>query len=943
MSANLTEIESSVDGLLQENISAESKESLLISPNRKIRVFVSSNCKKDKYKEIRKELKNKIEGTGLADVYLFEDKKAATLSAGDHYSWELEDSDVCIFLIDNADGVSSGVQEEVDIVKKYKIKALYYFCDERKKKKTALEKSLIGAQFAKTQTVHTFSDLSNDSFCALIDDITNIYHYYCKGKLVRKENEDEESQSISATEGYQLPLIPKATVNNVDKCRDYILKFVLGYSRGKFPGEVEKTSEFDKWGRKFLPILFEGKSIEDFNVALYMEALKQQQDSGYHQIVNIRWKAIQKYFTGDIESCIEQLESALKLAKGSKQPDWVIKDILVDLRNQQITRCAEKNEYADMTAQKELTKSNEELYYPTLDRLHDSLYEKYAEGLYEEKIESPYATSLGGSLNSYGDLLASSLVVSMYNGSLTHILLIYKRIKELVFYFSTKYSNWNLRLNLYKLAIFNGTEKEIKGIQNSYPEVLNNLTCDEATSIMEFCRNHPIKYKRLNSELLAFGAVGYFLDDKRFEEKEKYIIGEIHAWLNAPNYTVGRNIFVCLSGVAHRMSQESLSGICCEFIDKHCCNQYMDMFKFIARYIDLNKMSDESAQDLVQHICRIISNEKERKFVERTPAFLYVLRNQSSVLTGKIDEGVKEHLPDFYENTYRLETTTDKKVLTEFIQEYVDVIKKRNETQGKDGTYAGYSTRVIATVRNILAWYDNKYDEKLMDKLISAVAETILVSKEGISTKLDAVSLLICIVLKCPEDYTRNQEVFEKIFAQREDIDTSDHGIFSSNMGSISLKIGLEFLYISMGKDVYSNVIELMPYIGDNIATTNAVCRLALEYLELSDDVKLPDRVEDIMLQYVLQWLHSENLDVRCCATRMLLTMVHNADNYGILNKQLISLIDTDGAYVKNLIIRNLYKTNGITDDTRDYIFSKCKHDANYVVRMVCDEVEKGD
>ena len=33
---------------------------------------------------------------------------------------------------------------------------------------------------------------------------------------------------------------------------------------------------------------------------------------------------------------------------------------------------------------------------------------------------------------------------------------------------------------------------------------------------------------------------------------------------------------------------------------------------------------------------------------------------------------------------------------------------------------------------------------------------------------------------------------------------------------------------------------------------------------------------------------------------------------------------------------------NGIADGTKDYIISKCKYDANFVVRMVCAEVEKG-
>lgn len=66
------------------------------------------------------------------------------MPAGVHYTWALQDSDICISLIDNADGINPGVQVEIDTVKKHNIKALYYFCDETQKEKTTLEQSLMG-------------------------------------------------------------------------------------------------------------------------------------------------------------------------------------------------------------------------------------------------------------------------------------------------------------------------------------------------------------------------------------------------------------------------------------------------------------------------------------------------------------------------------------------------------------------------------------------------------------------------------------------------------------------------------------------------------------------------------------------------------------------------------------------------------------------------------
>ena len=948
MGVRLTGISTPVGGVSWEYTKAEERSAPLpISPGQKIKVFISSICGVEKYDKVRAELKKAIERTQLVDVYTFESRGASTLPAGDHYILALEDSDICIFLIDNADGIKAGVQAEIDTVKKHNIKALYYFCDETQKEKTALEQSLMGARFAKSKSVHSFSELSREGAQALIDDIVAVYHYYCTGRIVLNSGENDEIQAVDVvgTEKYQLPIIPKSTLKNVDKCRDYFLKFVLGYSRGRYPGEMENTSEFDDWGLQFLPILFEGKSIKYFNTAMYLDALKAQQDDGHYQVVQIRWQAIQAYFAEDIKKCVEYLETALSLAKETNQPTWVIKDILVDLRNVHWTCCTARNEYSDTPAQKELTESSEELYYPILDRIHESLHEKYIEGLYKKKIGSPYSVTIGNNLDPYGEMLASSLIVSMYNGSLTHILLIYEKVRDFVFYLSCKYDDWNLRLNLYKLAIFAGNEKEIKGIQDSFPEVLNNLTADEAKSIMDFCLNHPIKYKRLSSQLLAFGSVGYFLDDKYYESYEKSIVSEIKSWLNSdtPVVAIGQDIFRCLSGVAYRMSQDILSEICCQFIDRHYSRWYMDMFKFIATRIDLRKMSDSSAKALVEHINYVLDNEKERVQIEYSPAFLCVLRKQNRALTEGMDKRIAKYLSGYYEGIYKLETTENKnRDMPAFVKEYIERIRKSNETQGKDGVYFGYGAREIATVRSILLEKGLMCDGNTMDMLVSVVADTLLISKEGISAKLDAIALLICLAVKYPEDYTRNQGVYEKLFAQQNAIEAADNSIISSNIDSISLKIGLQLLYISMGKDVYADILELMPYIQGNVTTTIAVTNLIVEYLENSDDVMLPARVEAAILQNVLQWLHSEYTDIRWNATRILLTMSRNPENSGIVNHQLVNLIDSDRVYIKNLIIRHLHKMNGITDGTKEYIISKCKQDANFVVRMVCDEVEKG-
>ena len=144
-----------------------------------------------------------------------------------------------------------------------------------------------------------------------------------------------------------------------------------------------------------------------------------------------------------------------------------------------------------------------------------------------------------------------------------------------------------------------------------------------------------------------------------------------------------------------------------------------------------------------------------------------------------------------------------------------------------------------------------------------------------------------------------------------------------------------------MGIDTYTDILELMPYIQNDVPTTIVVTRVIAEYLEVNDDVTFPQKIESIILQNVLQWLCSDQLDIRWNATRILFTLARNPENSSIVNHRLISLVDSDNVYIKNLIMRNIYKMDEITAQTREYIVSKCENDACFVVRKVCKEIKE--
>ncbi|MCI8506672.1 MAG: hypothetical protein HFI67_10855 [Lachnospiraceae bacterium] len=184
-------------------------------PGEKIKVFISSICGEPRYDKVRTELKNAIEGTNLAEVYLSEANPALSLPMEVHDAFALEGSDLCIFLIDNADGVAPEVQKQIDLAKKYGIKEVYYFCDGRSLEQTVLEKNLTGIVGIRKETVHKFQEVSQNGGAALMNDIVSVYRNYCGGNIILKsENEEFQKIGVAGTES-----VPASTLLKIDNIR----------------------------------------------------------------------------------------------------------------------------------------------------------------------------------------------------------------------------------------------------------------------------------------------------------------------------------------------------------------------------------------------------------------------------------------------------------------------------------------------------------------------------------------------------------------------------------------------------------------------------------------------------------------------------------------------------------------------------------------------------
>ena len=918
----------------------------MVAPNKKIDVFISSACGdgRERYNDIRQQLKVIIEGTGLADVYLFEDEEASTLSAGKHYLYQLEDSDLCIFLIDNADGVFAGVQKEIHCANKHNIKSLYYFCDQQSKDETPLQKSLKGVNFVKTKVIHSFEDFIEHGAQGLIDDIILIYKSYCSGRLIAIDSDE-----ITDTQGFKLNdgnartalVAPKTIINNADKCKAYFHKLVTNHDP-----KIEKTNALDDWLAQALPILFENKTINNYNVSLFLKELQKHQSPEHFEVTSRRWDAIQAYFLGDLQSSVSLLEDALRRAKDLDLPDWLIKDILIDLRNQRGYLEESRNTYiVDDEVQKEINQSDQAIYYPLIDRIQNNLNEKYIQGALKEKIKSPFTVSMGHSVDQYTDLLASSYVVAMYNGSLTHLVLIYNQIKLLSFYLCQMFDDWSVRLLLLKTSIINYSAKEIDGITKAFPEILVKLSNRDAAEIVSFCNNKVIPYQRLIARLYALKVVGYYLDDPGFAALTGEIFAEINIWFQDQNKNVlvGGSLFSCLGNVAERLDQDVMAEICCQAIENSLKRFYDDMFEFISGHIDINQLSDLVRQRLLSNIISVICDGETAQNTNNLSHALIKFRKQSRAHTDELDKVISERLSEFYGGIYKLETTEDEeRDLPEYLLKYIKSINERNAEQGQNGTFFSYVDRPHLIIRSILINSGFGCNEEVIDSAFRAASETLLSDKQDMETKCEAIDLLTYLSMKYPELLIRNNAIVETLRDQRVIIQTGYGPMFLSNITDEVLKFSSLFLYHCFGEKTWLQMIEILPLIQNDISAQIRVSKMIQSFLEVDETGPIDVNLESIFLQQALIWAASENLNVRWHAIKILILLLRNPSNADIVCGQLVRSVDVDNLYIKNLILRESSKSELIDTATRDYIFLKCEIDSNYMVRKTCSELKNG-
>lgn len=904
----------------------------------KISVFISSCCDESKYNPIRHDLSEKLKKTGLFDVYCFEEEGSSTLSAEEHYRLALRDCDVVIFLIDNADGVPEGVLKEINDAKKFEKKALFYFCTEQSKKPTLIQHNLTGPQASKYSNVEKFKDLPEQGFQGLLNDISLIYHYYCKNPLSIHTKEDENN--IETTDVFVEKLdsaIPKEILE-LPKTAEKLLYEALGESYVKNNYLDKHQSKLDIYAENFLHILFNSLKVDEFNWNGFIDELKKEEFlNPLLPIIEIRFEVIKNYFKGNLDACIDKTEQCLKLAREQIVAKWFEKDLLIDLRNLKIWHGDINNTIEYFEVQNTLNEDKEALYYPVLDRFSYNFNERCMKNLYKDDIASPYTSTIGSTLDLFGKQLASIFVVALCHGSLSQLLMIYDHMQTFTYYLSCRYNNWSIQRNLLKFAIFNGKNKDVDGLLKKYPLLTIQMSAEDASQIMDFTNNQPISYRRYKSQLIGIGAVGYFLSDNDFEQWSTIIFSNTYQWLDSLEAcsSVGNLIIRSVEKIQGRVPTEKIISLTMSYFKKRVSRWYGDLFKLIGNTVNINKIKTDKAQELINEICCIIKDDtnRDRGYINNL-IYLASWRVQNKDLTEDLDKLIQSVLPDFNKKQYLLNSVENvQKQMPDFVDYYLTTISRNNEVQGQNGCYMGKISRDYYVLRNILMDDNYKVSKKELKRIVSVASDTFLKSNETIAIKTDALEMLLFIVLKYDSVVEENNNVFNTLQNTTFDSITYwDDSEWSNNLELISLKLAYKLLMLSLGKKETISIIDILTNPGLNDRTQLRCLEVITNYVEW---VKKPIKSEIIpyIAMYTIDFLKNDIIQCRLYATRIILNLVDMNEYRELANRQIIDRIDNDNFLIKNLIQRNLDQHKGINESTKDYVIKQCSIDGNYLVR----------
>lgn len=916
----------------------------------KVKVFISSRCKdkcsscedrnsnctypnsgsRNKYAVARKALGTLLEETNIVDAYIFEDS-AGSRPPEDIYLSKLDDSDLCIFLIDNADGVSKGVLRERKRARDRNKKSLYFFCNETQKEPTPLQNEIRSESRETYKEVPLFSDIVDQAYRAVMEEIVDIYREYCAGRLVPPST--NEIQSGTPSQLVSSYTLDRRLVSGFEKTKSELQKLVQPTEH-----EVPASSPLDEHASRLLRVLTgqEKSSTLDFK-DLRNNLAMVYRESPIRDLVLLRVEAVSAYLSGHLHKCLRLLNEAYKQSESEASiPTWLKNDILIDSRYIEFLIGETKNRLFFKTdSQSRLDQSPESVYYPLVDRYDSSLYKGILNKHHTKLLSSPYSTNF----MSYSlDLenLAGTFIIALLHGSLVHLLQVRQRLTDVITAFSLVYqSGPKMYVELIRLLLLEQDDRGIARIMDTLDRASGLLSATDVDRMLSSVETISIPHRRLISKCLLLKHFGSYMSDSSFDILSREIVDEIDKWISNRRrlLVLGNCLFDALRAVVYRAESEEAIRVSFRVLQQGL-KRWFDEALGVITGVDPARIPTDIGKKLTEWLINAIGDNSIREHLHDIQRVLIFARRLAEDCPKALDHAVEKHLPDFFTGDYSLAAIPKVHTLAH-IPRFLEEAHRRNKEQGKNGLYYEYMDEPLDIVRFIVQGSDACPDDQTMEAIVRAIEDTLFAPNQTYRAKISAIRLAMALLNK-NQYASRLGGYIDTWLEKREAILRGHKADIINKDTEKELDFTLVLLRVCAGKH---DVNELLSHLASAVERGEYQVISALESIAVlfqNCDVTSMDQASlSLLCQYVIATSHHESVYVRRQAARVLVMLV-NSPFQSVSVARLSTMMDDDSFRVKTVILRGLNDT-GLTEESEmiRYIRQKGAADNHFMVRKL--------
>ena len=899
----------------------------------KLNVFISSKCG-GKYTIARRALKKLLEATGLFEIYVFEDEPASSEDTISAYLGSLDQANLCVFLIDNKDGVSPAVLSEEKRAREKHLRMLYIFCDEEKKEPTPLQEEIRQSFSQKYVVEHEFANIAGRAYDSVMQDLISVYKRK-DDRFIERNSMDESLPDKKALdiESYTLPVLKTATF-------PLVYRTISKTIDPQYYGEKDYTeTELEKLlAEQLKVVLCQKKYDEGLSEKLCDEVVKIH-NAELHEVIKVRFAAQKCYFLAKYQEGLDFLQKALRIAMESPIiPGWLANDIAIDIRHIYGKISEQENHFLiPNPGQKLLDDSLEPVYFPYLDRQVKTMHEEIEKRYFFELTVSPYTSSFGG-LTPMFVALANAFCIAQLFGSLVQSIITLDRLISIYSMLCTIYDDHELLVEYISLLVINRDAKKLDIAIRTYNQSLDILGSPDILLVQERIKNIPDGCMSVKSQYLLMSRLGNYMNDSSYRELYRTLVCFSLEWSKNENrmFSLSTYIFEFYKRNTIRGNSTDIIDFICAVFEEELARFYTDCFTILCN-VDFSKTTIEDQTRIKQLFIDTIAGKITYDFTDYYGNAIIRFCKTTTQPYEDLENEVEEKYPQFYNDTFSLELSSiQHKDETIYIQSYLQEAISRNAVQGVNGTYHGYGHESFDVIKNIVMYQDVKLTRDLMQQAVDTIIATLAEEKQTAEAKLSAIKLLHVLYLRQKADLewdhifvkmAENARVYSTGYQNSLTKDANQplafqYDLFLSHFDNIRRNSMFEKLFSLQPNDSY-NIIQFLKIINDYI----------------DNDRGEPDsELLQAFLYYGITMVQNKEHDVKFYATKAIIGMKNYDATKGLALMHLSQIMDTGTHVEKIAIVTRINKIKAEDNSYLSQIISKGKSDTNFLVRYYANQ-----